>query len=566
MASSSTKSNGSISTNGTGNSNNSSKLVLPPAYDLHRSDRIHYGGESNTRPPSSFATTEDSINSSSIDYYSSSSPGAADEQYEGFRRVGGGEIETSLMPPLNNYSANAAADHDPTQLVQDIVSHSHHHQQQHYNHLQGGGVGIIDPYFGGSVTSTAEDATATIHSMHSKLLYLLSHPELFHDALTWEEDKLLHHHQQDDKFEEDSTFEGLSDTNKATQDETFEFHPHEKTKKNKEGGALNNIQHNKKNRDDKDHNNLPPPPPLPFEIFAPDAEVVLPQALTATQLFGVERETGIELEAAAGIYGLSLLFLRWLALMPEGDHMNVIRPPGLTVMRIAGGGYRVTAAHRVVWRWMNKFSFSPLEELEDGSSKNGSSSRDHSDAAAAAAVNEGRLSKDTDFDFGDLVTMTIIDVFETDVDGKLLSYCPTFDNRAVHKTKETVERLRKGASQIKERMEVIAKSPAGKRVNKAAGQVGRMGMTAALRVGSMVKSKIEEIGTDELKKQAREGERLEEMLQNEIISPVKSSTMKETMPEKEQPKQKRSTTDRGQGYISDDSVSSPSSPSRRMEV
>jgi hypothetical protein len=42
--------------------------------------------------------------------------------------------------------------------------------------------------------------------------------------------------------------------------------------------------------------------------------------------------------------------------------------------------------------------------------------------------------------------MTIIDVFETDNNGKLLSYCPTFDNRAVHKTQESIERLRKGAS------------------------------------------------------------------------------------------------------------------------
>ena len=33
-----------------------------------------------------------------------------------------------------------------------------------------------------------------------------------------------------------------------------------------------------------------------------------------------------------------------LALMPEGDHMNIIDPPGLTVMRIAGGRYRVTGA------------------------------------------------------------------------------------------------------------------------------------------------------------------------------------------------------------------------------
>lgn len=52
--------------------------------------------------------------------------------------------------------------------------------------------------------------------------------------------------------------------------------------------------------------------PLAHQIFAPDAEVVLPQALTASQLFGIERVTGIELEAAAGIAGLSHLFLRWL--------------------------------------------------------------------------------------------------------------------------------------------------------------------------------------------------------------------------------------------------------------
>ena len=89
--------------------------------------------------------------------------------------------------------------------------------------------------------------------------------------------------------------------------------------------------------------------PLPFVVFADDAEVVLPQAHTASQLFGVEKVEGIELEAAAGVPAISQLFLRWLALMPGGDHLNIIDPPGLTVMRIAGGRYRVTAAHRVVW-------------------------------------------------------------------------------------------------------------------------------------------------------------------------------------------------------------------------
>jgi len=68
--------------------------------------------------------------------------------------------------------------------------------------------------------------------------------------------------------------------------------------------------------------------------------------------------------------------------------------------------------------------------------------------------------------FGDLVTMTIVDVFETDCDGKLLSYCPTFDNRAIKKTDPTVERIRKGSSIIKNQMDVMAKSPTAAKVNE----------------------------------------------------------------------------------------------------
>ena len=113
--------------------------------------------------------------------------------------------------------------------------------------------------------------------------------------------------------------------------------------------------------------------------------------------------------------------------------MNIIDPPGLTVMRIAGGRYRVTGAHRVVWRWMNKFS--PASAFQSSEDVNTASSATNN-AAAGGDTN----SPDTDFDFGDLVTMTIIDVFETDNDGKLLSYCPTFDNRAVHKTRAPARR------------------------------------------------------------------------------------------------------------------------------
>ena len=103
----------------------------------------------------------------------------------------------------------------------------------------------------------------------------------------------------------------------------------------------------------------------------------------------------------------------------------------------------------------------------------------------------GKSTNEADFDFGDLVTMTIIDVFETDASGKLLSYCPTFDNRAVHKTPEMAERIRKGASQLRETMEVVANSPAGKTVNEASRRFGSMSLRAAVVVGNAVVNKIQ---------------------------------------------------------------------------
>ena len=62
--------------------------------------------------------------------------------------------------------------------------------------------------------------------------------------------------------------------------------------------------------------------------------------------------------------------------------------------------------------------------------------------------------------------MTIVDVFETDCDGKLLSYCPTFDNRAICKTDQRVERLRKSSSKIKRNINIVANSQTAARVNK----------------------------------------------------------------------------------------------------
>lgn len=64
------------------------------------------------------------------------------------------------------------------------------------------------------------------------------------------------------------------------------------------------------------------------------------------------------------------------------------------------------------------------------------------------------------------MTMTIVDVFETDCDGKLLSYCPTFDNRAIYKTDQRVERLRKSSSKIKRNINIVANSQTAARVNK----------------------------------------------------------------------------------------------------
>ena len=123
------------------------------------------------------------------------------------------------------------------------------------------------------------------------------------------------------------------------------------------------------------------------------------------------------------------------ALMPGGDHLNLIDPPGLTVMRIAGGRYRVTAAHSVVWTWNNALygeTETPLHSLQ----------------------------------IGDLVRLTIVDVFETDNAGKLLSYCPTFDNRAIEKTDRASQAIRKQTASLKS----LLKSPQVQAVAKQAGE------------------------------------------------------------------------------------------------
>jgi hypothetical protein len=137
---------------------------------------------------------------------------------------------------------------------------------------------------------------------------------------------------------------------------------------------------------------------------------------------------------------IQMIFLTSLTLCQNYSHphssKNINYPPFL---------FLSLSNHTLIFRWMNKFS------------PTSTSLRD---------PNTGKSMNEADFDFGDLVTMTIIDVFETDVNGKLLSYCPTFDNRAVHKTPEMAERIRKGASHLMERVEDVVNSPAGKSVNQ----------------------------------------------------------------------------------------------------
>jgi len=93
---------------------------------------------------------------------------------------------------------------------------------------------------------------------------------------------------------------------------------------------------------------------------------------------------------------------------------------------------------------------------------------------------------------GDLVTMTIVDVFETDCDGKLLSYCPTFDNRAIRKTDQTVERFRKSSSRIKKNIDIVAKSKTAATVNRCASLFGQLSYKAAITVKDSVQKKMEE--------------------------------------------------------------------------
>jgi hypothetical protein len=159
--------------------------------------------------------------------------------------------------------------------------------------------------------------------------------------------------------------------------------------------------------------------------------------------------------------------------MPGGDHLNIIDPPGLTVMRIAGGRYRVTAAHRVVWTWMNEFASFSFE---------------------GASLSETATPEKASLQMGDLVTLTIVDVFETDNQGKLLSYCPTFDNKKIKKTNPASETIRKSSQKFFSMMGKAQKAVAKSEVNKrASAQLHKMGiMQHAKNVAENVKHRVGE--------------------------------------------------------------------------
>jgi hypothetical protein len=118
------------------------------------------------------------------------------------------------------------------------------------------------------------DATEIVHETHLALLYLLSNPEEFQKALAAAPSGFSTTLAQwNVEYDSESMGESV-DTNGNNQNHF-------------DGGLVG-------------------------AIFASDSEVVLPQAHTASQLFGLERRDGIELEAACGIPSLSQLFLRWL--------------------------------------------------------------------------------------------------------------------------------------------------------------------------------------------------------------------------------------------------------------
>jgi hypothetical protein len=141
------------------------------------------------------------------------------------------------------------------------------------------------------------DSNRSIHESHTALLYLLSHPEEFQRAL---EDSPAERTKSLEEWNNDAEKESVASASIFTCAD--------------------------------DDRNCTSARPLPFIVFSDDAEVVLPQAHTASQLFGAELSEGIELEAAAGIRSLSQLFLRWLGASVDWISLHQISVDGSGIL------------------------------------------------------------------------------------------------------------------------------------------------------------------------------------------------------------------------------------------
>lgn len=104
-----------------------------------------------------------------------------------------------------------------------------------------------------------------------------------------------------------------------------------------------------------------------------------------------------------------------------------------------------------------------------------------------APLGDSSQDNDDELQVGDLVTMTIVDVFETDNNGKLLSYCPTFDNRAIHKTTQASEMVRRSSSKLITSFHQATQSNAAHKMNQAASQVTRVAIQAAKHMAESVR-------------------------------------------------------------------------------
>jgi hypothetical protein len=153
----------------------------------------------------------------------------------------------------------------PTVNLDETLDYSSNAGSESYYHGHDGANSSITGH--AAVYESTEDATEIVHEMHLALLYLLSNPDEFKKALNSHPPRGV---------------TTLSDWNAEYDDEESVLTAATATT------------------------------PLPFIVFADDSEVVLPEAHTASQLFGIEQVEGIQLEAAAGIPALSQLFLRWL--------------------------------------------------------------------------------------------------------------------------------------------------------------------------------------------------------------------------------------------------------------